>query len=50
MGYRNRLTPLLLIDFLDIQKWDIPQLNQRIVDVEQLEGLTADLKSFLDSS
>jgi len=46
-GYKNRLTPLLLIDFLNIQKWDIPQLNQRIVDVEQLEGLTADLKSFL---
>jgi hypothetical protein len=48
-GYKNRLTPLLLIDFLDIQKWKIPQLNQRIVNVEQLEGLTADLKSFLSS-
>jgi len=49
-GYKNRLTPLLLIDFLDTQRWNIPQLNQRIVDVEQLEDLTADLKSFLSSS
>lgn len=48
-GYRNRLTPLLLIDFLNIQKWDIPQLDQRIADVEQVEGLMTDLKSFLDS-
>jgi hypothetical protein len=48
-GYKNKLTPLSLIDFLGIQKWDIPQLDQKIVDVEQLEGLTADLKSFLDS-
>ena len=48
-GYRNRLTPLLLIDFLDIQKWKIPQLHQRIVEVELLEDLTADLKSFLGS-
>jgi hypothetical protein len=48
-GYKNRLTPLLLIDFLDIQKWDIQQLDQRIVDVEQLEDLIADLKSFLSS-
>jgi len=48
-GYKNRLTPLLLIDFLDIQKWKIPQLHQRIVEVELLEDLTADLKSFLGS-
>lgn len=48
-GYKNQLTPFLLIDFLNIQRWDIPQLDQKIVDVEQLEGLMADLKSFLDS-
>jgi len=48
-GYKKRLTPLLLINFLAIQKWGIPQLDQRIVDVEQLEDPIANLKSFLDS-
>lgn len=46
-SYKKHLTPLLLIDFLNIQRWDVPQLNHRIGDVEQLESLTADLKAFL---
>jgi len=46
-GYRKQLTPLLLIDFLKSWKWSIRTLNDRLGDVEQLESLAANLKTFL---
>ncbi len=44
---KGRLTPLALTEFLERQGWSAEELHRRIVDVEQLEALAADLRSFL---
>lgn len=47
--FARRLSPQTLIDFLKNQKWDIGELAERLSDIERLEGLTEDLKNFLDA-
>jgi len=47
-GYKKQLTPLALIDFLDTQKWKIHHLNSKLGDIEQLEGLAAELKNSIE--
>lgn len=44
---KRKLTPRLLIDFLYAQNWNVEQLEDKIVDIDELESLTNDLKSFL---
>lgn len=46
--YARQLSPRNLIKFLQNQRWDIGQLAVRLSDVEKLEGLTEDLKNFLE--
>jgi len=46
--YARQLSPRNLINFLQNQRWDIGQLAVRLSDVEKLEGLTEDLKNFLE--
>lgn len=48
-NYKSKLNPFLLMDFLDLQRWDIPELDQKIASIEELESLAFDLKSFIDS-
>jgi hypothetical protein len=48
--YARRLSPRTLIDFLQNQRWDIGELAERLSDVEKLEGLTEDLKNFLEAT
>lgn len=45
--YARRLTPRVLIDFLQDQRWDIDDLALRLSDIEELKELTDNLKSFL---
>jgi len=47
--YARQLSPRTLIDFLQDQRWDISELAVRLSDVEKLEGLTEDLKNFLET-
>jgi hypothetical protein len=44
---KRKLTPSLLIDFLNSQKWAIKKLNSKLNDIEELESVTNDLKGFL---
>lgn len=46
-GYKRRLTPLVLVQFLERKRWDIQKLHSKVSDVEQLESLTTDLETFL---
>jgi hypothetical protein len=46
-NYRRKLTPLALTQFLKRNRWDIKELHRKVADVEQLEGLAADLEAFL---
>ena len=48
--FARRLSPQTLIDFLKNQKWDIGELAERLSDIEKLEGLTEDLKNFLEAT
>lgn len=44
---KNQFTPSLLLDFLKAQNSSIPQLSDRLEDVEELGNLAEDLKGFL---
>lgn len=44
-GYKHKLTPGKLVDFLKVQKWSIHDLSTRLDDVEQIEDLTLALKT-----
>lgn len=46
-GYKSKLTPVKLVDFLRVQKWNIHNLSIRLDDVEQLEDLALALKTLL---
>jgi hypothetical protein len=48
--YSGRLTPSKLIDFMKYQDWDIGDLAEAILDVEQLEDFEEDLKAFIKIS
>lgn len=45
--YRGRLLPQKLIGFLEFQGWKIWDLEEAILDVERLDDLKEDLKSFI---
>jgi len=45
--YARRLTPLKLIQFMKIRKWNIHKLSAVLDDIEQLESLASDLKASL---
>jgi len=48
--YSGSLTPSKLIDFMEYQDWDIGDLAEVILDVEQLEDLEEALKVFIKLS
>jgi hypothetical protein len=48
MGRRRRwFTPRVLLDFLESRGWDIDDLSDRLGDVDRLEDLGEELRSFL---
>jgi hypothetical protein len=46
---RRRLTPRVLLDFLESRGWNIDDLSGRLGDVERLEDLGEELRSFVRS-
>ncbi|MHA1834861.1 MAG: hypothetical protein ACTSV7_12850, partial [Candidatus Baldrarchaeia archaeon] len=46
--YSQRLSPRILIDFLQTQKWNISYLDSRLADIEELEDVAKQLKDFLE--
>lgn len=48
--YSGRLSPRRLIGFLEYQGWEIGDLEEAILDVERLDDLVEDLKSFIKLS
>jgi hypothetical protein len=47
IGRGRRLTPKVLLDFLKSRGWEIGDLSERLGDVERLEDLGEELRSFL---
>lgn len=46
---RGRLTPRVLLDFLESRGWNIDNLSERLGDVERIEDLGEELRSFAGS-
>lgn len=45
--HRRRLTPKVLLDFLESCGWDVDDMGKRLDDVEQLGNLGEELRNFL---
>ena len=47
MVRRRRLTPRLLLNFVESRGWDIDDLDERLGDIEKLEELGEELRNFV---
>lgn len=46
-GYKNRLTPRVLLDFLERYGWDVDNMDEKLNDIEQVGKLGEKLRNFL---
>jgi len=46
-GLKKRLTPKVLLEFLDTRKWILQELAKRVTDIEEIDVLREDLRRFL---
>lgn len=46
-SHKNKLTPKLLIEYIDSNGWSINKLDEMLDNVEELDNIASDLKAFL---
>jgi len=46
-GLKSRLTPKVLLEFLDTRRWTLPDLAERLTDIDEIDSLREDLKRFI---
>jgi len=47
LGLKSRLTPKVVLDFLDLRKWTLDDLAERLTNIDEIDELCEDLKRFV---
>lgn len=47
-GLKWRFTPKTLLAFLEYKKWSLPDISNRLVDIDEIDNLALEIKVFME--
>lgn len=47
-GLKGRFTPRTLLNYLDYKNWKLPDISWRMVDIDEIDELALDIKTFME--